>query len=112
MLSESATEALQRLKDGEKNLAISPYCGTNLVVAAALTGLACAIAVGSERRWSKLPNVITAATTAMLAAKPLGYLVQKYLTTDGAVGRLDIRDIKRVGIGSAKVHLVRTRSRD
>ncbi len=112
VLSESATEALQRLKSGEKDLAISPYCGTNLVVAAAVTGLACAIAVGSERRWSKLPNVITAATTAILVAKPLGYLVQKYLTTDGSVGRLDIRDIKHVGIGGAKVHLVRTRSRD
>ena len=112
VLSESAEEALERLKAGEKELAISPYCGTNLVVAAGLAGLACAIAVGSERRWSKLPNVITAATMAILAAKPLGYLAQKYLTTDGSVGRMDITDVKHLGIGSAKVHLVRTRSRD
>ena len=108
VLSESATEALDRLKGGEKELAISPYCGTNLVVAAVVTGVACAIAVGSERRWSKLPNVITAASTAMLAARPLGYLVQRYLTTNGKVGRMRIRDIQQVGIGGARVHRVRT----
>ena len=112
VLSESAREALDRLKSGEKELAISPYCGTNLVVAAVVTGVACAIAVGSERRWSKLPNVITAASTAMLAARPLGYLVQKYLTTNGAVGRMRIRDVKQVGIGGARVHLVRTYTGD
>ena len=81
-------------------------------MAAVVTGVACAIAVGSERRWSKLPNVITAASTAMLAARPLGYLVQKYLTTNGAVGRMRIRDVKQVGIGNARVHLVRTYSGD
>ena len=108
VLTESAREALDRLKSGEKELAISPHCGTNIVVAAVVTGVACAIAVGSERRWSKLPNVITAASTAMLAARPLGYLAQKYLTTNGAVGRMRIRDVKQVGIGNARVHLVRT----
>ena len=108
VLTESANEALDRLKSGEKELAVSPYCGTNLVVAAVVTGVACAIAVGSERRWSKLPSVITAASTAMLAARPLGYLVQKYLTTNGAVGRMRIREIKQVGIGSARAHWVRT----
>jgi hypothetical protein len=112
VLSESASEALERLKAGEKDLAISPYCGTNIVVAAGLAGLACVIAVGSERRWRKLPNVITAATIALLAARPLGYLVQKHLTTDGAVGRLNIKDVKNLGIGSARVHLVRTYSED
>ena len=82
------------------------------MVAAGLAGLACVIAVGSEKRWRKLPNVITAATMALLAARPLGYLVQKHLTTDGAVGRLNIKDVKNLGIGSARVHLVRTYSED
>ncbi|MFH1560873.1 MAG: DUF6391 domain-containing protein [Chloroflexota bacterium] len=108
VLSQAASEALERLRAGEKELAISPYCGTNLVVSAALTGLACAWALGSERRWSKLPGVISAAMVALVAARPIGYQVQKHLTTSGAVGRLSIRDINRMGAGGLTVHRVRT----
>ena len=33
---ESAEEALRRMKAGEAELAVSPFCGTNIVVGAAL----------------------------------------------------------------------------
>ena len=112
VLSQAASEALDRLQAGEKELAISPYCGTNLVVAATLTGLACAWALGSERQWSKLPGVVTAALAAIVAARPIGHQVQKYFTTSGAVGRLSIRDISHIGAGGLTVHRVRTSSED
>ena len=110
VLSKAASEALDRLQAGEKELAISPYCGTNLVVAATLAGLACAWALGNERRWSKLPGVVTAALAALVVARPIGYQVQKHFTTSGAVGRLSIRDISHIGAGGLKVHRVRTSS--
>jgi hypothetical protein len=112
LLAQAASEALDRLQAGEKELAISPYCGTNLVVAATLTGMACAWAMGSERRWSKLPSVISAALLAILASRPLGYQAQKHVTTSGAVGRLSIRDIHHAGAGGMTVHMVRTSSDD
>ena len=111
-LSQAAAEALERLRAGEKELAISPYCGTNLVVSATLTGLACAWALGIERRWSKLPNVISAALAAIIIAKPIGYQVQKHFTTSGAVGGLSIEDISHMGTGALTVHRVRTSSED
>ena len=112
VLSRAASEALDRLQAGEKELAISPFCGTNLVVAATLTGLACAWALGSERRWSKLPGVINAALVALVIARPLGSQVQKHVTTSGAVGRLHIRDVSHIGAGGLTVHRVRTSSGD
>jgi hypothetical protein len=108
VLSQAADEALERLRAGEKELALSPYCGTNLVVAATLTGLACALALGSERRWSNFPRVISASLVAILASKPIGSQVQKYFTTSGAVGQLKIKDIDRIGAGGLTVHRVRT----
>lgn len=111
LLSQSAAEALQRLKTGERELAITPYCGTNLVVAATLTGLACAWAMGREPRLNKLPGVFSAALMAIVAARPLGLLVQRYVTTTTEVERLTIRDIRHVGSGRMKVHRVRTGGR-
>ena len=108
MLSQAAEEALERLRAGEKELAVSPYCGTNLVVAAALTGLACAWALGSERRWSDSPRVVFASLMALVASKPIGTQVQRYFTTTGAVGRLRIKDIDHIRLGSLTVHRVRT----
>ena len=110
--AEAAEEALERLRAGEKELAVSPYCGTNLVVAAALTGLACAWALGSGRRWSDFPRVVSASLMALVASRPIGTQVQRYFTTSGAVGRLRIKDIDHVGVGSLMVHRVRTSSED
>ena len=112
LLSQAAEEALNRLKSGEKHLAISPFCGTNLVVGAALAGLACSWAMGSERRLSNIPRVISYALGAILLSRPIGSLVQKHLTTDGYVGRLSIKDISHIGVGGVKVHRVRTSSGD
>jgi len=108
VLSKAAEEALDRLQAGEKELAVSPYCGTNLVVTATLTGLACAWALGSEQRWRKLPAVVTAALAALVVARPIGHQVQKHFTTSGVVGQLSIRDISHMGAGGLTVHRVRT----
>ena len=35
-LSACATDAMERMRQGERDLAVSPFCGTNIVVAAAL----------------------------------------------------------------------------
>ena len=110
VLSLAASEALDRLKAGETELAISPYCGTNLVVAATLAGLACAWALGSEQRWSKLPRVVTAALSAIVIARPIGNQVQKHVTTSGAMGRMSIRDISHIGSRGLTVHRIRTSS--
>jgi hypothetical protein len=105
---QAADEALERLKAGEGELAISPFCGTNLVVAAALTGLACAWALGNERRWRKIPRAINAAMTALLVARAVGHHVQRHITTSGVVGSMRIKGINRVGVGGLTVHSVRT----
>ena len=107
-LSEAAEEALRRLQSGESELAVSPYCGTNLVVAAALTAVGCAIAIGKGRRWSAIPRMMSVSLMAIVAAKYLGPQVQRYVTTDGEVSGVSIRDVSRLGTGGLTVHRVRT----
>ena len=105
---ESAVEALARLKQGESQLAISPLCGTNLAVAGILAGLASLLALGGRSRLERLPNVLMAATVAVVGAQPLGRLVQRHVTTSPDVQGLEIVEVTAVGHGLAPLHKVKT----
>jgi len=108
-IEDSVREALARLKQGESYLAISPLCGTNLAVAGILAGLASVLAIGGGNRWDRIPNVLTAAMLAVLAAQPLGRLAQKYVTTLPDMGLFEVLAVKRGGWGPGAYHKVITR---
>ena len=106
---ESAEAALRRMQAGEAELAISPFCGTNIVVAAALATLA---TLGGYRMAGRgLAGVNRAFSNAVLAiavSRPLGRLVQQRYTTSGDVAGMGIDDISRHELGSLTVHWVAT----
>ena len=89
----SAEQGLSRLQAGESVLAVSPLCGTNLAVAGVLAGLASTATAGNRGRWERLPGVLLASMLAVLAAQPLGRLLQKHVTTSP-----DLRDVEIVGV--------------
>jgi len=96
----SAEQGLDRLQSGEAVLAVSPLCGTNLAVAGVLAGLASTVTAGNRSRWERLPSVLLASMLAVLAAQPLGRLLQKYVTTSP-----DLSDTEIVGVrASARRH--------
>ncbi len=111
VLEECTYEALHRLKAGEGYLAVSSLCGTNLAVAGALAGAASLLAVGDGKRSDKLPSVVFASMLAVIAAQPVGRLVQKYLTTSPDLADTEIVGIKAGGRGGAKFHKVQTTRR-
>lgn len=109
-LISAAKEALARLRAGEKHLAIHPRCGTNLAVAGFLTGLAAFLALGGRgSRWLKIPRLLLATTTAVIASQPLGLLAQEHITTSPQVGDVQILRVTRKqprGVWTVPVHLV------
>ena len=109
VIASSADEALRRFHAGEAGLAVTPLCGTNIAVAGMLTGVAALAAMGSgtrESRASRLPSVCVAAMLAVVAAQPLGALVQKYITTSPEQDGAQIAGVQRRAGGW--VHKVRT----
>ncbi len=105
---ESTLEALERLRRGEKHLAISPLCGTNLAVSGILAGLASLVALGNRSRIERIPNVLLASMLAMLVAQPLGGLVQKHLTTDPDLSDTEFIGIRQGGRSAGRFHKVDT----
>lgn len=111
LVEDCTHEALRRLKAGEGYLAVSPLCGTNLAVAGALAGVASMVTMGNGRRSERLPNVVLASMMAVLAAQPLGRLVQRHLTTSPDLADTEIVGIKVGGRGGARFHKVQTARR-
>jgi hypothetical protein len=113
----AAQEGLRRLRAGQRQMAVHPNCGSNLVVAGILAGLGAFLALGglSKNRprdlWQRLTRLPLACTAAMLGivlAQPLGAALQAYVTTQASVGDLRIVDITREKRAGILVHHVRT----
>jgi hypothetical protein len=107
-IAQAAGEALQRLQAGQSELAIHPFCGTNLAVSGLLAGVSAATAGRLGRRSGTYPSAVLGALLALLVAQPLGFWVQRHLTTQS-----DVRDLRVVGVEhksflGKSLHFVRT----
>ena len=90
---ESAVqEALERLRAGERHLAFTPFCGTNIAVTGALTASAALVAAGRSKR-DRWTNAVVAATFATLVAARVGIWLQQFVTTDPRIGSLRVRRV-------------------
>jgi hypothetical protein len=106
-LEEYAHEALARLQRGESGLAVTPLCGTNIAVAGVLAGAAGFLAIGDRKGLDGMGRAITAAMLAMLAAQPVGRLIQKHYTTSPDLEGVRIVSVEAVG-ERRDLHKVRT----
>lgn len=105
-------EGLERLQHGERELAVSPLCGTNFAVAGILAGLMSLAAMGERPRPGRVPNVLLASLLAVLAAQPLGRLVQRHVTTSPDLSEVEVVGVTSGGSGGlARYHHVRTARR-
>lgn len=112
-LQAAVIEALQRLQDGEHELAVHPNCGTNIATAGFMAGGAASLGMfGSGQRLrdklERIPLAITLATLALVLAQPLGLLLQERITTSGTPGSLRVVEIIPRERGRVKAHRIVT----
>lgn len=113
-LMEAAREALQRLTDGEQELAIHPNCGTNIALGAlAGGGLAWLSMAGTRgkanRILRRMPVALLLATVGYQVARPYGPVLQQRITTNADVQGLKIEEVVRHDMMGHTVHRVTTR---
>lgn len=104
----AAEQALGRLRGDSPELAIHERCGTNLAVAGMLTGLSAMTVARMRKPYNTFNNVILASTTALVLARPLGLLVQRYVTTRTPNSSMRIKGIKRMRFLGNPAHFVTT----
>jgi hypothetical protein len=108
---QAVSEALTRLQNGEKQLAIHEGCGTNYVVTGGMAALFALVGMSGTRsnreRLERLPLVMLLSIFAFMLGQPLGPALQKQITTEADPGDMVIVDIYPV---SKNVHRVVTRA--
>jgi hypothetical protein len=89
-VAEAAQEALARLRAGEQQLAIHPNCGTNMLTAGFLGGIAAFAALAGSRnargRIGRMPLAIVATVAGLVVAQPLGLALQRSVTLGRPLG--------------------------
>ncbi len=104
----AAQQALGRLRGGEPEMAIHERCGTNLAVAGMLTGLSAMTVARLRKPYNNFNNVVLATTAAIVLARPLGLLVQRYITTRTPGRTMRIKGVKRMTVLGQPAHFVLT----
>jgi hypothetical protein len=111
-LKSAVFQALSRMQNGEKHLAVHPNCGTNYVTSGIVAGLMAWLGMsGAKNRREKLdrlPLVITLVTLSFIYTRPLGPVIQEHITTSGEPANLQIMDIFPVRFGNFCLHRVVT----
>jgi hypothetical protein len=115
VVSACAEEALQRLRNGEHELAVHPNCGTNMVTTAAIgVGATLAALLGSQPgrrgRLRRLPLIAAGIMAAMAVGRPLGLKAQEHVTTLADPGDMQILEIRRMRIAGMTIHRIETTS--
>lgn len=112
-VKSAVTEALQRLRAGESELAVHPNCGTNFVTAGTFAGIAASLAMfGAGRRLrdklERVPLAASLATVALMLSQPMGLAIQARVTTSGDPLGLEVVDIIPTARGRVKAHRIVT----
>lgn len=106
-LTSCAQEALRRLKAGQASLAVSPLCGTNIAVAGFMAAAAATTVLSASKRGNRFPNAFMASMLSVIAAQPVGRMVQQHITTSPDLDGVEVLDTRTI---FGMVRKVRTRS--
>ncbi len=104
----TANEALTLLRTTRPELAIHERCGTNLAVSGLLTGLAAMTVARMRRPFNSFNNVILASTAALILARPLGMMTQRYITTQTPNTSMSVVKVTALRLFGTPAHFVST----
>ena len=91
----ASEEALGRLRAGESELAIHPNCGTNLAVGLTTAIVGSLFALTALRPRTRIVTMAAGSLAGMTVARPVGTLMQRYITTLSDVRDIRIRSVRR-----------------
>ena len=101
-------QALGRLRGGEPEMAIHERCGTNLAVSGLLTALAAMSVARMRKPYNSYNNIALATTAAIVASRPLGLLVQRFITTRTPESNMRVVGVNSLRFLGSPAHFVRT----
>ena len=111
-IAQAVDEAIRRMKAGEHQLAVHPWCGTNLVASGLLSGgmaFVMSLMMGRRAKWyERLPNAVMGGMAGVAISKPIGPWLQANVTTSANMNGMRVRRIVHKPSGPLPAHFVET----
>ncbi len=107
---QAVDEAIQRLRAGERHLALHPNCGTNMLASATLAAGGTIFGITSMRRrgWiEQAPAGVLGALIGVLLGQLVGVRLQARVTTNAHLPPVQVAAIERKQLGKHVYHWVR-----
>ena len=99
-LRTAVEEALERLRAGERDLAIHPGCGTNYATSGLLAGSLAWFGLKGKGAWHKklwrIPFILPLVVLVWELSKPLGPKLQAKVTTEADLGAMEIVSVEMI----------------
>jgi hypothetical protein len=109
---DAVVQALYRMGNGERHLAIHPNCGTNFVTAGFVAGILAWLGMlganGKRDKVERLPLVISMAVLGLIISRPLGLKIQERISTSGDPQGMSVVNIFPLRLGRFSLHHVIT----
>jgi len=106
---DAAEEALARLRTGQRHLAVSPYCGTNILAGAFIALAVSWILQGrSKSITTKFGSSMIGVMAALALNRRVGAFVQRHFTTLPDSDGISVRAVRGARIGKMTIHWVST----
>jgi uncharacterized protein DUF6391 len=106
-IRHAINEAMTRLRAGESELAIHPGCGTNFATSMVLPATFAFLPMQRARsnfwRFLFIPIALGLAVFGYLLSKPLGPWLQRNITTEADLGKLQVMEIIPVRKGLHRI---------
>lgn len=99
VVEKAVRDAIVQLRQGKRDLAIHPNCGTNLLTSAGMVAgsLWFYVQLLQARRkvnWADLSTFILIGVVALVASRPMGMWLQRYVTTKADLENLTLASVK------------------
>lgn len=98
LVRDCCEEALARLQRGEAHLAIHRNCGTNLAVGTSVAMAGSLFGLTALRTRTRVMSAVLSSVAGIVAARPVGMLVQRHVTT-----LPDVADVRIVSVHSRRL---------
>lgn len=108
-VEEAVTQAFGQLLLGKRSLAVSPFCGTNILTSAALATVASVTSYKASGGGLKgLNQAFSGVMIALIASQPIGKIIQQRFTTSPDMAHLRVGEIKQYQLGPITLHWINT----
>lgn len=91
-------EGLWRLQAGESQLAIHRNCGTNLAIGTSVAMVGSLFGLTALRTRTRVASAVLSSVAGIVAARPVGMVVQRYVTT-----MQDLHDVRIVAVHTKRL---------